>query len=151
MAATGGFRALSCIELLSYRGNDDMQPFRSLGVQHLVLADCKGLERKLLVPGAFEALQSLHIEEPVFTSHCENWEDSDAAHRSFDEILSTWDGMLSLPQLGQLSGSCKLFEIGMEVDPRMLKKVEYRSRTVEAEFEVPYPMLPFKMWVRQTD
>ena len=155
MAARGAFRAVTHLELSQQHGGSNMQPFRSLDVQRLVLVDYHGLEDRLLVPGAFTALQSLHIQEPVFTTHCCEEDDPFTAQYCFEQTLITWECLLALPYLGQLSGSCRLFDIGMDRTPGIWRQVKYsetqRSGNPDSVVGLPseLPTLTLKKWVRQ--
>ena len=119
MAAIASVTALTRLELASFTALESVEQLHSLGLAELVLKYCKNWERALFVPGALMSLRRLHVEDSLSLKYRHSWEgEPEASALSHRDWLDTWSILLRLPQLCELSGCCKLFEVGLRESSR---------------------------------
>ena len=119
MAAIANVTALTRLELASFTVLQSVEQLQSLGLSDLVLKYCKNWERALFVPGALMSLRRLHVEDTLSLKYRHSWEgEPEASAFSQGEWLDTWRTLLQLPELCELSGCCKLFEVGLRESSR---------------------------------
>lgn len=110
MSEIARLAALTRLELvyLDADSSANYKPLHKLGLVELCLFHCMGLAKALMAPGAFPALQKLHVEE----ASPEDDSDKEYGFPDFswlEEDLLPASAVFSHPSLVQLSGKLAIF------------------------------------------
>jgi hypothetical protein len=104
--------SLTKLELIKWKSWQDLSALQDMHLVELELIGCEGMERDLFLPGAFQQLQRLHIENSFW-----RWSYDDKGvedtNNYVSEMQELGEVILSIPALSELSGDCGLFFLGM--------------------------------------
>lgn len=118
IAAIARLSSLTRLELICYSSKADFSALWGLGLRELLLIHCPHIPSALIVPNALPDLQTLRIledtaglKEAAYEYDLEHPESG--GHLEAQQLVSLGAVVLSHPCIRQVSGRCRLLNLGM--------------------------------------